>query len=196
MPSIRYSLRKQRRALTQQAQSTAADALYQQLIEQTWFQRASDIGFYWATDGEISPLAALNWCLDNNKNCYLPIMNENHQDDTPALFFQPYQASTKLNLNRVEILEPSLSEVSAVEAMHLQLIIVPMVGFNRKGFRLGMGGGYYDRVLSQPVPGQPKPLLVGVGHSCQESQFPIQPWDVAMDFIVTELEIITPPQVN
>ena len=196
MPSIRYSLRKQRRALTQQAQSTAADALYKQLIEQTWFQRASDIGFYWPTDGEISPLVTLNWCLDNNKNCYLPIMNENPQTDTPALFFQPYQTSTKLNPNRVEILEPSLSEASAVEAMHLQLIIVPMVGFTRKGFRLGMGGGYYDRVLAQPVPGQPKPLLVGVSHSCQESQFPVQSWDVAMDFIVTELEIITPLQVD
>jgi 5-formyltetrahydrofolate cyclo-ligase len=196
MPSIRYSLRKQRRALTQQAQSTAADALYQQLIRQTWFQRASDIGFYWPTDGEISPLVTLNWCLENNKNCYLPIMNENPQADTPALFFQPYQASTKLNLNRVEILEPSLSEASAVEAMRLQLIIVPMVGFTRKGFRLGMGGGYYDRVLAQPVPGQPKPLLVGVSHSCQESQFPVQSWDVAMDFIVTELEIITPLQVD
>ena len=80
--------------------------------------------------------------------------------------------------------------------MHLQLIIVPMVGFTRKGFRLGMGGGYYDRVLAQPVPGQPKPLLVGVSHSCQESQFPVQSWDVAMDFIVTELEIITPLQVG
>ena len=191
MSSIRDSLRKKRRALTQQQQSIAEQALYQRLVKQAWFQTASDIGFYWPADGEISPLATLNWCLDNSKTCYLPIVTDRHDDITPALVFQPYQASTKLNLNRFKIREPNLKQDSTVQAMHLDVIIVPLVGFNRACFRLGMGGGYYDRVLSKTDSGNDKPLLIGVGHSCQESQFPVQAWDVAMDFIVTELEIIT-----
>ena len=191
MSSIRDSLRKKRRALTQQQQSIAEQALYQRLVKQAWFQTASDIGFYWPADGEISPLATLNWCLDNSKTCYLPIVTDRHDDITPALVLQPYQASTKLNLNRFKIPEPNLKQDSTVQAMHLDVIIVPLVGFNRACFRLGMGGGYYDRVLSKTDSGNDKPLLIGVGHSCQESQFPVQAWDVAMDFIVTELEIIT-----
>ena len=177
MSSIRASLRQKRRALTQHQQLIAEQALYQQLVKQAWFQAASDIGFYWPADGEISPLTTLNWCLDNDK--------------TPALVFQSFEASTELNLNRFKIPEPSLKQTSTVQATQLDVIIVPLVGFNRAGFRLGMGGGYYDRVLSQPDSGPAKPLLIGVGHSCQESQFPVQEWDVAMDFIVTELEIIT-----
>lgn len=190
MSSIRDSLRKKRRALTQQQQSIAEQALYRRLVEQAWFQAASDIGFYWPADGEISPLKTLNWSLDNNKTCYLPIVTDRHDDGTPALVFQPYQTSTELNPNRFKIPEPTLKQTSVVQAMQLDVIIIPLVGFNRTGFRLGMGGGYYDRVLSKPDSGQAKPLLIGVGHSCQESQFPVQIWDVAMDFIVTELEII------
>lgn len=191
MSSIRASLRKKRRALTQHQQLIAEQALYQQLVKQAWFQAASDIGFYWPADGEISPLTTLNWCLDNDKTCYLPIVTDPHDDKTPALVFQSFEASTELNLNRFKIPEPSLKQTSTVQATQLDVIIVPLVGFNRAGFRLGMGGGYYDRVLSQPDSGPAKPLLIGVGHSCQESQFPVQAWDVAMDFIVTELEIIT-----
>ena len=176
--------------MTQQQQSIAEQALYQRLVPQDWLQTASDIGFYWPADSEISPLATLNWCLKNSKNCYLPIVSDGHDETSPALLFQPYQTSTSLNFNRFNIPEPSLKRTSAVEAAQLDVIIVPLVGFNRACFRLGMGGGYYDRVLSKANSGQVQPLLIGVGHSCQECQFPVQGWDVAMDFIVTDLEII------
>lgn len=64
------------------------------------------------------------------------------------------------------------------------MVIVPMVGFNRYCDRIGMGGGYYDRVLGA---GNFRPVsLVGVAFDCQLAEFDPQPQDVPMDLVVTE----------
>jgi 5-formyltetrahydrofolate cyclo-ligase len=70
------------------------------------------------------------------------------------------------------------------------LVITPVVAFDRACFRLGYGGGYFDRTLATL---QPPPLKVGVGYA----QFALpsihpQPYDIAMDFIVTEQGIFEP----
>jgi 5-formyltetrahydrofolate cyclo-ligase len=60
---------------------------------------------------------------------------------------------------------------------------MPLVGWDRQGGRLGMGGGFYDRALA----GIKGPLLVGLAHAVQEvPQVPIDDWDVPLDFVVTE----------
>ena len=70
----------------------------------------------------------------------------------------------------------------AVDPMAVDVILVPGVGFSRDGRRLGQGGGYYDRLLTQVAA-----LKVGVAFSCQISeQIPVQAHDQAMDVIVTE----------
>jgi 5-formyltetrahydrofolate cyclo-ligase len=69
-------------------------------------------------------------------------------------------------------------------------VIAPVVAFDRACFRLGYGGGYFDRTLAAL---QPSPLKIGVGYA----QFALpsvkpQPYDIAMDFIVTEQGIVEP----
>lgn len=71
----------------------------------------------------------------------------------------------------------------------LQLVLMPLLGFDRRGGRLGMGGGYYDRSFAfrhdRPAP----PRLVGVGYACQEiPALDVQEWDVGLDAVVTERE--------
>ncbi len=67
------------------------------------------------------------------------------------------------------------------------LMLIPLVGFDRAGYRLGYGGGYYDRTLAAAVP---RPATIGVGFELSrlESIGP-EPHDVAMDWIVTEAGI-------
>jgi len=72
---------------------------------------------------------------------------------------------------------------------------MPLVAFDRQGYRLGMGGGYYDRSLAFRCSRRQwlKPTLVGVAHSCQEHpSLPHEYWDVPLAYIITEQEIITP----
>jgi 5-formyltetrahydrofolate cyclo-ligase len=63
-------------------------------------------------------------------------------------------------------------------------VIVPLVGFDESGFRLGYGGGYFDRTLAAAIP---RPYAIGLGyeHSVLRTIYP-QPHDIPMDMIVTE----------
>ena len=75
----------------------------------------------------------------------------------------------------------------------MDVILLPLVAFDRKGYRLGMGGGYYDRSLAFRRSRQQwrRPRLIGVAHSCQQHPgLPQQHWDVPLDCIITESEII------
>jgi 5-formyltetrahydrofolate cyclo-ligase len=62
-------------------------------------------------------------------------------------------------------------------------LLVPCLGFNAEGYRLGYGGGYYDRTLEL----EPRPVTLGIAYACQAAQFASAPHDVALDRIITEL---------
>jgi 5-formyltetrahydrofolate cyclo-ligase len=78
----------------------------------------------------------------------------------------------------------------------IDVVVLPVVGFDRRGNRLGMGAGYYDRALRRrqdAARAWRRPLLVGVAFACQElPAIPASPWDVPLDLIVTERGIIAP----
>ncbi len=78
----------------------------------------------------------------------------------------------------------------------LDVVLVPLVAFDRDGHRLGMGAGYYDRALaSRRDRGRAyrRPKLVGVAYACQElASIRPRAWDVALDAVVTERELIVP----
>lgn len=61
-------------------------------------------------------------------------------------------------------------------------LLIPCLGFTAQGYRLGYGGGYYDRTLAST----PRPLTVGVAYACQQAQFASAPHDVALDLVITE----------
>ena len=63
-----------------------------------------------------------------------------------------------------------------------EVLLVPCVGFNAQGFRLGYGGGFYDRTLAQT----PKPVAIGIAYACQEAAFEVGVHDISMDVIITE----------
>ena len=82
-----------------------------------------------------------------------------------------------------------LANPSAPVATHmLDAVLIPTVGFDREGHRLGMGGGFYDRHFAFMRRSQHrKPVLIGVAYACQEiSAIDVQPHDIQLDAILTE----------
>lgn len=186
---IRKQLRVKRRSLSPQLQHSASEKLASYLCNESVFIDAQKIGFYIANDGEIDPAALMASAENLNKQCFLPIVGPNK---TNNLYFGPFDANTKLKPNRYGILEPSFDEGKFVFPQSLDVLFMPLVGFDRQGNRIGMGGGYYDRALAFMKEQETSSLtLVGLAHSIQEiPQISSQSWDIPLHLIATEKELI------
>ncbi len=178
--ALRRSLRERRRGLSVQAQRKASRNLDTQLRALPVLRSARHIALYLANDGEISPYTTLRRFSRMGKRCYLPCLHRTH------LAFRSHRPGQTLQTNRFGIPEPAPRRGTDLPVEAMDVILLPLVGFDRKGNRLGMGGGFYDRTLARLSP-MKRPLLIGLAHHCQEvEQLPIQSWDIALDAIVTD----------
>lgn len=182
--TLRKQLRAQRRALSLREQQQASRNFFNHIKRQLFFLRANRIAFYSANDGELNPSLLLNWAQKKRKHCFLPILNSTAGRQ---LLFLPVHPKTTFRPNRFGIPEPQTPRHKARPIWHLDVVFLPLVGFDRRGRRLGMGGGYYDKTFSQLYRYPRRPLLIGIGHDCQEVEsLPVDSWDVAVDGIITD----------
>ena len=185
---IRKSIRTKRRALTSAQQQSAAQNLAALISQQKFFLRAKRIGIYIANDGEIDPSLLMGIALNAKKACFLPII---HPLQFNRLYFGEYRNGDQLKANRFGILEPQFSATTIAPLWTLDVILLPLVAFDRNGNRIGMGGGFYDRTLAACVNQPRRPTLIGLAHDCQEvDSISQQSWDIPLDQIITDHEII------
>lgn len=99
--------------------------------------------------------------------------------------FERLDRKTPLRRNRRGIREPAGHGVCLLRR-HFDAMLLPLLGFDSCGGRLGAGGGYYDRWLARPRIGR-RPLLLGYAYAVQEvERVPIDAWDVKLDAVITE----------
>ncbi|MEE4378414.1 MAG: 5-formyltetrahydrofolate cyclo-ligase [Candidatus Competibacteraceae bacterium] len=183
---LRKQIRAQRRAFSPREHRQASHKLVYQVIGLDCFANALHIAGYFAFDGEPDLAMLFEQVLALNKQLYLPIVGAQPHD---LLLFAPYRLDATLELNRFGIPEPVVAKEQCLTACDLDLVLTPLVAFDVKGNRLGMGGGYYDRSFAFRVdPTHPvKPYLLGLAFESQKvADLPRQTWDVPLDGIVTE----------
>ena len=181
--------RAQRRLLSDSQQQAAALAISQRIIHSPWFNSSKHIACYMASQHEMNSRQIIEYIWQHNKLCYLPIL---HPVKTRQMQFARYQRHTPLKNNRFNIAEPIGHEITFISPQHLDLVLVPLVAFDEQGNRLGMGAGYYDQYFAFRQKTQPPPLLVGLAHECQKaSQLPSDPWDIKLDYIITDQQQYT-----
>lgn len=192
---LRQQLRQRRRALSSSAQRHASIRLLQQLRQQHWFAKSRHIALYLANDGEIDPAWLVRWCRQHHKQLYLPVLHPlNHGE----LWFYPWLADTPMQANRFGIPEPTRQKRGRLRPLWaLDLILLPLVGFDPEGNRIGMGGGFYDRTLSQLERGPGlKPRLIGLAHECQRvDELPIASWDIPLQGIQSDQRFYESPRL-
>ena len=186
---LRRELRERRRALPAATRIAAAEALADRLLALSCVPASGHVAGYWAMDGEIG-LHAFQLRLPASLTYCLPLL---HEDG--SLRFAPWRAGDALVTNRYGIPEPDVASTNALRAEDMALIVLPLVGFDARGQRLGMGGGWYDRSLAfrldRPAP---PPWLVGAGFAVQRvDALPIEPWDVPLDAVCTESDTFPLP---
>lgn len=185
--ALRRELRARRRALPAAERIAGADALATRLFALPFFPATGYVAGYWAMDGEIG---LHSWQLRLPKNLVycLPVLSD---DDT--LRFAPWRPGDALVTNRYGIPEPDIDPRSGLAATEMALIVVPLVGFDDAGHRLGMGGGWYDRTLAARLRHPAPPWLVGVGFEAQRiDALAAQAWDVPLDAVCTERDTLIP----
>jgi 5-formyltetrahydrofolate cyclo-ligase len=179
---IRRWRREQRARLIARRQAIPQDErrrlqpLVLDLVERHILEFASAlVGFYWPIRGEIGLHPLIRRLIERGARAALPVVVEKGQ----PLEFWAWRPGVPLRRGVWDIPIPAERRVVRPTAL-----LVPLVGFDRRGFRLGYGGGYYDRTLAAI---DPKPLTIGVGFELGrlETIHP-QPHDIPMDAVVTE----------
>lgn len=183
---LRQQMRDSRRALSGSERHEAAARVAQRLLKNRLFQCSHRIALYLPNDGELDPTPLLHAIWRSNKLSYLPVIQPSYSG---RLLFASYDANSRMTNNRYGIPEPFVSTCSIVPAWTLDLVLVPLVAFDAKGYRLGMGGGYYDRTFSFLSHRQywQKPRLIGLAYDFQKvGVVPCEPWDMPLSGVVTE----------
>lgn len=190
---IRKQVRLARKTLTKTEQQQASQQLLNRLCQHKKILAAQHLSLTLPFDGEIDLTPFIHWCWENNKNLYLPVVDPEQQGN---LLFIAYQTTTQMQTNRYGIKEPVLLSnksgdgyCNTVSVSQLDIVITPLVAFDKFGHRIGMGGGYYDRLLAPWHQSKIGPYPMGVAHNCQyQENLPTQEWDVPLP------EILTPDQ--
>lgn len=190
--TLRRQLRQQRRALSPSQQKYASQRLVQRLRQLPEIQRARHVALYLPNDGEIDPTPLLSWLNRRGAHAYLPVLRPLAKN---SLWFVHYHPGTPMVTNRFGIMEPNARHAAHHSRRRpvwaLDVILLPLVGFDDNGERLGMGGGFYDRTLARLRNGGPHPRLIGVAHDCQGvERLPTAPWDIPLNTIVSDKRLI------
>jgi 5-formyltetrahydrofolate cyclo-ligase len=186
---IRTTLRQNRRQLTISQRSLFAKQLHSCFFRHIALLPKKRIALYLSHDGEIDLTPLLHTFWKMRKSCYLPVILPQKK----TVLFAPYKEKQKMIYNSFAIAEPKTPKQQLVTASQLDLLLLPLVAFDRKGNRLGMGGGYYDRCLAYLKNRSvwKKPYLLGVAYSFQEvPQLPSADWDIPLHAILTEKQLI------
>lgn len=188
---LRKALRTRRAAVPRSVRQCAGRRIERLALGQRLVRRGRRIGFYIPAKGEIDILPLLNRALWMGAHCYLPMLPPRAGDwhGGKRLWFSRLGGVARhWTVNRYGIPEYGHHD-GRVRIWQLQVVFLPMLGFDARGYRMGMGGGYYDTSLAFLARRRHwrKPLLVGVAFDAQRvDRLPHDPWDIPVDAVVTE----------
>ena len=120
------------------------------------------------------------------KQVYLPVLLPFHHN---RLWFARFEPDTWLVVNRYGIAEPERIHRRRIVPQALDIVLAPLVGFDHKGNRLGMGGGFYDRSFAYLLKRKywRTPRLIGLAYDFQQlPSLPDRPWDVPLTAVATD----------
>jgi 5-formyltetrahydrofolate cyclo-ligase len=156
-----------------------SEALNRRLLDALKRYQPARVGVYWPLTGEFDARMAVTiWlAVGAQRQASLPVVKARGA----ALEFHAWTPDTPMKIGHHRIPEPVPHEPVVPD-----LLFVPCLGFDAEGYRLGYGGGYYDRTLAT-WPGATKPVTVGVAYeACRIDSLPHEPHDIPLDLIVTE----------
>ena len=143
---------------------------------------------YFPINNEISPFDFINYLQKKNVTLSLPLIDKKKK----SLIFKKWVPTDQLTQGPLGTMQPSKTQITILP----QILVVPMLSFDRGLFRLGYGGGYYDKsiyILKKHFQKQKKFFItIGLAYSIQEEKkIPREKHDMKLDYIITENEVLS-----
>lgn len=177
---MRANINQQRRQLPPERVHAASVAVFDRVLQHPFLQQPRVIGSYMSFSGEIDTVRLNDALLIAHHTMCLPVISPEQKG---VMHFYTYKDQSELITNRFKILEPQPNEENYIAPQMIEVMLVPLVGFNLEGDRLGMGGGYYDRMLKKVSCAT---LCVGLAYDFQQIENLVrQSWDMPLDEIIT-----------
>lgn len=135
----------------------------------------------------------LYWPLDGEFNAATPILAHAFEETPQWALPHAYKSPLRMDYRRWDGGTPATQDECGIASsggavVVPDVVLVPCVGFTREGYRLGYGGGYFDRWLAE----HPGVTAIGLAWSVSETHFAVEPHDQALTLVVTETEVIAP----
>ena len=179
---LRQELKDLRESLSPAEREAAATTTQTSVLNLAEWKKAKVVCLYASFKGELPTTQLLHKVLNSEKRCVLPKVNSEGQ---PELY--EIKSFQDLELSSLEILEPKIN-CARVNPADIDFFLVPGIGFDRQGNRLGHGSGFYDRLLAQA---NPKAFLLGYCYDFQRvNAIPHEAHDIVMHAIATPSQII------
>ena len=178
---LRAQYSEKRKALSLQEKSKLDESITKRFLNMLSYRYSNQILFYASTDIEISTFDIFEKALKAGKSCYFPKCYENSQ-----MSFYKVNSPDELVSDAFNIKAP-MNETEIYKPQPSDIIIVPAMAYDSKGFRLGYGKGFYDRFL-------PDFLGTKIGlcySSFMAESLPRGRYDISVDIIVTEKKVIS-----
>jgi 5-formyltetrahydrofolate cyclo-ligase len=180
--ALRHEASARRDTLTTAERGRASAIIAERAIAIANSIRPRVIGAYMPIWSEVDSRPVISWAHDNDVAVVLPAVV-----GATALAFRRHRSGDPLDAGRFGTRAPPAHADTAVP----DLVISPMIAFDRSGTRLGYGGGFYDREIARLRSEGHRPVLVGLAFAAQEVlAIPAEPHDARMDWIVTEKETL------
>lgn len=177
---LRQQLRRQRKNLPPAKRKQAERRVV--CLLKGYLKRGKRLAVYWPVGSELRLDALIRAAQRRGVSLYLPYI----EAGALRLWFTPYPARGKAERSRRG--RPAIPQFAGrkIRAKYLHSMIIPLLGVDKRGFRLGQGGGYYDATLAA-VPQSLQPLKIGVGFACQQvACLPAEMHDMRLDIWVCE----------
>lgn len=182
-PELRKQILARRAALSGEERRAKSAAVQQRLLDLPEFQAAGRVLFFVSFSSEVETLPMIEQALRLGKEVAAPKVMAGQPELELRRLTDP---QAQLQPGKLGILEPN-DDCPLVSLAEADLIIVPAVAWDERGYRVGYGGGFYDRLLAR-AGDVPK---IGLGFECQViSEVPRLAHDLGVDILVTEERVL------
>jgi 5-formyltetrahydrofolate cyclo-ligase len=182
---IRKRLLSLRNSLSTEEITAGSGEIVTRLMRIEEIRSASTLMVYLSFGSEVDLDDLIRWCWEEGKRVVVPFCRPESRELTACRI----DGFDELETGHYGIRAPKEGLLRPVDGREIEVVIVPAAAFDRKGYRIGYGGGYYDRFL----PKAPRAVKIGVAFASQiVEEIPVDGHDLPVDIIVTERKVIVP----